>query len=74
MSSKRKIQTKYKLPSLNWVALRAGQVKGTVFSEIDDEDILKVNKTSQCLFLSATKRQEDRAAAVATIYCARLIF
>ncbi|XP_067928445.1 formin-like protein isoform X2 [Watersipora subatra] len=39
--SKRKIQTKYKLPTLNWVALKPGQVKGTVFSELDDEHILK---------------------------------
>jgi len=39
--SKRKIQTKYKLPTLNWAALKPGQVKGTVFAEIDDENILK---------------------------------
>lgn len=40
--SKRKIQTKYKLPTLNWQALKPGQVKGTVFAEIDDENIIKV--------------------------------
>ena len=40
--SKRKIQTKYKLPTLNWQALKPGQVKGTVFAEIDDENITKV--------------------------------
>ncbi|KRZ94840.1 Formin-like protein [Trichinella sp. T8] len=37
MTIKRRIQTKYKLPTLNWVALRPNQVKGTVFSELDDE-------------------------------------
>ena len=42
MPSKRKIQTKYKLPTLNWQALKPGQVKGTVFAEIDDENIIKV--------------------------------
>lgn len=40
--TKRKIVTKYKLPTLNWVALKPGQVKGTVFTEIDDEKVLKV--------------------------------
>ncbi|KAF6027251.1 FMNL2 [Bugula neritina] len=40
-AGKRKIKTKYKLPTLNWVALKPGQVKGTIFSEIDDENIHK---------------------------------
>lgn len=38
---KRKIDTKYKLPLLNWVSLPPTQVSGTVFSHLDDEAILK---------------------------------
>lgn len=38
---KRKIETKYKLPLLNWVALPPTQLSGTVFTQLDDEAILK---------------------------------
>ncbi|XP_051156888.1 formin-like protein isoform X1 [Leptopilina boulardi] len=37
MTIKRKVQTKYKLPTLNWVALKPNQVRGTIFNELDDE-------------------------------------
>jgi hypothetical protein len=37
MTMKRKVQTKYKLPTLNWTALKPHQVGGTVFSELDDD-------------------------------------
>ena len=40
MTIKRKIQTKYRLPNLNWIALKPQQVKGTVFCELDDEKLL----------------------------------
>jgi hypothetical protein len=39
MTIKRKIQTKYRLPNLNWIALKPQQVKGTVFCELDDEKL-----------------------------------
>ena len=39
---KRKITTKYRLPVLNWVAMKPNQVKGTVFSELDDEKLYNV--------------------------------
>jgi len=38
---KRKIDTKYKLPLLNWVALPPTKINETVFGEIDDENIYK---------------------------------
>lgn len=41
MTIKRKVQTKYKLPTLNWVALKPNQVRGTIFNELDDEKIFK---------------------------------
>nr|CAH0111898.1 unnamed protein product [Daphnia galeata] len=36
---KRKIQTKHKLPTLNWIVLKPNQVKGTIFNELDDEKL-----------------------------------
>ncbi|XP_055857037.1 formin-like protein isoform X2 [Episyrphus balteatus] len=39
MTIKRKVQTKYKLPTLNWIALKPNQVRGTIFNELDDEKI-----------------------------------
>uniref|UniRef100_A0AAY3ZZS3 FMNL2 protein n=1 Tax=Denticeps clupeoides TaxID=299321 RepID=A0AAY3ZZS3_9TELE len=35
------IQTKYRMPLFNWQALKAEQVAGTVFTELDDEHILR---------------------------------
>ncbi|XP_023246992.1 formin-like protein CG32138 [Copidosoma floridanum] len=37
MTIKRKIQTKYKLPTLNWIALKPNQVRGTIFNELDED-------------------------------------
>ena len=42
MTIKRKIVTKFRLPNLNWVALKPQQVKGTVFCELDDERLMDV--------------------------------
>ncbi|CAG9819201.1 unnamed protein product [Phaedon cochleariae] len=39
MTIKRKVQTKYKLPTVNWVALKPNQVRGTVFNELDDDKL-----------------------------------
>lgn len=39
--NKRKIETKYKLPLLNWVTIPATQISGTVFNSLNDESILK---------------------------------
>ncbi|XP_048869305.1 formin-like protein 1 isoform X2 [Brienomyrus brachyistius] len=37
---KKTIQTKYRMPLLNWQALKPTQVAGTVFNELDDEKVL----------------------------------
>ncbi|CAF1144681.1 unnamed protein product [Adineta steineri] len=42
MTIKKKIETKYKLPNLNWTSLKPGQVRGTIFSELDDEKYFKL--------------------------------
>jgi hypothetical protein len=47
MTIKKKIPTKYKLPNLNWTSLKPGQVRGTVFSELDDEKYFKVKHISR---------------------------
>ncbi|XP_064401221.1 formin-like protein 2 isoform X3 [Halichondria panicea] len=39
---KRKIETKYRLPLLNWSSIPATQIAGTVFTEMDDEKIIKL--------------------------------
>ena len=39
--NKRKIETKYKLPLLNWVTIPATQIAGTVFHQLDDESVLR---------------------------------
>ena len=40
-NKKRKIETKYRLPLLNWSAIPATQISGTVFDQLDDERVLK---------------------------------
>ena len=44
---KRKIETKYRLPLLNWSSLPATQISGTVFTQLDDEAILRSFDFSQ---------------------------
>lgn len=39
MKAKRRIQTRVKLPMLNWVAVDASKITDTVFQEIDDEKV-----------------------------------
>ncbi|KAM9394005.1 formin-like protein 1 [Pholidichthys leucotaenia] len=38
--NKKPIQTKFRMPLLNWQALKPNQVTGTVFNELDDEQVL----------------------------------
>ncbi|KAI7792904.1 formin-like protein 1, partial [Triplophysa rosa] len=40
VKGKKPIHTKYRLPLLNWQALMAEQVAGTIFTELDDESVL----------------------------------
>ena len=40
---KRKITTKYRLPVLNWAPMPPHQVKGTIFSDLDDEKLYSVS-------------------------------
>ncbi|XP_076328093.1 LOW QUALITY PROTEIN: formin-like protein [Tachypleus tridentatus] len=42
MTIKKRYQTKYKLPTLNWIALKPTQVKGTVFSEMDEDKLYEL--------------------------------
>ncbi|XP_062994524.1 formin-like protein 1 isoform X2 [Elgaria multicarinata webbii] len=38
---KKPIQTKFRMPIFNWVALKPNQVNGTVFNELNDEKVLQ---------------------------------
>lgn len=39
---KKPIQTKFRMPVFNWVALKPSQIDGTVFTELNDEKVLQV--------------------------------
>ncbi|XP_067472638.1 formin-like protein 1 isoform X2 [Thunnus thynnus] len=41
LKGKKTIQTKFRMPLLNWQALKPNQVKGTVFNDLDDEQVLE---------------------------------
>lgn len=42
LKTKKPIQTKFRMPMLNWQTLQPTQVKDTVFNELDDEQVLGV--------------------------------
>lgn len=42
MKVKKPIQTKFRMPVFNWVALKPSQIDGTVFNELNDEKVLQV--------------------------------
>lgn len=44
---RRPVQTLYKLPTLNWQALKPNQVKGTIFNELDDDKLHKTINFSE---------------------------
>ncbi|XP_040294582.1 formin-like protein 1 [Bufo bufo] len=41
VSIKKTIQPKYRMPILNWVALKPTQITGTVFTQLNDEKVLQ---------------------------------
>lgn len=45
VKTKKPIQTKFRMPLLNWVALKPNQITGTVFTELNDEKVLQVSVT-----------------------------
>jgi hypothetical protein len=44
VKAKKPIQTKFRMPLLNWVALKPNQITGTVFTELNDEKVLQVSR------------------------------
>uniref|UniRef100_A0A3B4TMV7 Formin-like 2b n=1 Tax=Seriola dumerili TaxID=41447 RepID=A0A3B4TMV7_SERDU len=54
---KKPIQTKFRMPVLNWVALKPSQINGTVFNDIDDEAILQDLDVEEFEELFKTKAQ-----------------
>jgi len=49
-SARKTPQPKHRLPVLNWVAMKSNQVKGTVFSELDDEKLYSVSSVTYWLY------------------------
>ncbi|XP_056286753.1 formin-like protein 2 isoform X2 [Pseudoliparis swirei] len=54
---KKPIQTKFRMPVLNWVALKPSQINGTVFNDINDEAILQDLNVEEFEELFKTKAQ-----------------
>ena len=40
LKAKQRYQPKFRLPALNWSALKPHQIPGTVFNELDDDAVL----------------------------------
>ena len=59
LPQKRKIETKYRLPRLNWVAIPPTMIAGTVFKELDDESILRALDFDEFEELFKTKGQSS---------------
>ena len=55
------IETKYRLPVLNWKALKPNQIEGTIFKGLDDEQILKELDMSLFEEEFKTRAQNDDA-------------
>ncbi|XP_066498557.1 formin-like protein 1 [Hoplias malabaricus] len=53
VKSRKPIQTKFRMPQLNWQALKPNQVEGTVFSELNDEHLF--NELNMDLFAEQFK-------------------
>uniref|UniRef100_A0A669DT31 Formin-like 2b n=1 Tax=Oreochromis niloticus TaxID=8128 RepID=A0A669DT31_ORENI len=51
------IQTKFRMPVLNWVALKPSQINGTIFNDIDDESILQDLNVEEFEEMFKTKAQ-----------------
>uniref|UniRef100_A0A8C7KSH4 Formin-like 2b n=1 Tax=Oncorhynchus kisutch TaxID=8019 RepID=A0A8C7KSH4_ONCKI len=54
---KKPIQTKFRMPVFNWVALKPSQINGTVFNDIDDERILQELNVEEFEEMFKTKAQ-----------------
>ncbi|XP_008323607.1 formin-like protein 2 isoform X2 [Cynoglossus semilaevis] len=54
---KKPIQTKFRMPVLNWVALKPSQINGTVFNDVDDEAVLQDLDMGEFEDLFKTKAQ-----------------
>ena len=63
LKQKKKHQTKYRLPVLNWQAMKPSQIKGTIFNELDDEKILNEIDMSPFEEIFKTRAQDSAADA-----------
>lgn len=61
LRAKQKHQPKYRLPVLNWKALKPNQVAGTVFTELDDDAVLNELDMNAFEELFKTRAQDTEA-------------
>ncbi|KAK0142669.1 Formin-like protein 2 [Merluccius polli] len=59
--TRKSIQTKFRMPQLNWQALNPNQVTGTVFNELDDEQVL--DELNMDMFAEQFKTKAQAAPA-----------
>ncbi|XP_071967305.1 formin-like protein 1 isoform X2 [Engystomops pustulosus] len=59
VSIKKTIQPKYRMPVLNWVALKPTQITGTVFTQLNDEKVLQELDMSEFENQFKTKAQDQ---------------
>lgn len=59
VSIKKTIQPKYRMPILNWVALKPAQINGTVFTQLDDDKVLQELDMSEFENQFKTKAQGE---------------
>ncbi|XP_075703072.1 formin-like protein 1 [Rhinoderma darwinii] len=81
VSIKKTIQTKYRMPILNWVALKPTQITGTVFTQLNDDKVLqeldmsdfenqfktKAQGPSQCKFSKKVSSSQNQPSKVSLI-------
>lgn len=66
VKTKKPIQTKFRMPLLNWVALKPSQITGTVFTELNDEKVLQVSMALPC-FQCGHQRRRGLAWIISSI-------
>uniref|UniRef100_F7AXL0 Formin-like protein n=1 Tax=Ciona intestinalis TaxID=7719 RepID=F7AXL0_CIOIN len=61
LKAKQRHHPKYRLPVLNWSALRPNQVAGTIFNELDDDSVLNEINMNEFEEMFKTRAQDTEA-------------
>ena len=63
LKAKKRHQTKYRMPVLNWQALKPSQISGTIFNELDDDKVLSEIDMTTFEEIFKTRAQDSEADA-----------